>query len=313
MKLPAFQFYPGDWLKDPAITLCSSASRGVWIDLLCVMHESGRSGELRGTTDQLARLARTSTADLIQALTDFQTTGAADVTERNGIFTVTSRRLKREAKEREMTRSRVERFRRKDDVTARVTPLKHLPSSSSSSSKYLKPPTPFKKSAVDPEVGSPDKIGGLGSGSVESESNSNRKKIGAFDREKLEDIKRETGKEFDQACAWAKANARTNWIGFLWASIQHGGKSWRDRDSAVQATPGKSYLRVPPADPPLPDPSGDMTMAEYRAEVERHPLYSAYFWNQKLHAMELGIVPLPAGVYLDEAQIILDGSREAIA
>ena len=32
MKLPAFQFYPGDWRKDPNLCRCSHAAKGVWID-----------------------------------------------------------------------------------------------------------------------------------------------------------------------------------------------------------------------------------------------------------------------------------------
>ncbi len=46
-KLPSFQFYPGDWLKDPALRACSPAARGVWIDMLCLMHESQNRGVLR--------------------------------------------------------------------------------------------------------------------------------------------------------------------------------------------------------------------------------------------------------------------------
>jgi len=66
VKLPAFQFYPGDWLKDAALARCTPATRGVWMDLLCAMHDLNRSGELRGTADQLARLARCQTVDLVQ-------------------------------------------------------------------------------------------------------------------------------------------------------------------------------------------------------------------------------------------------------
>lgn len=29
MKLPAFQFYPGDWRKDPNLCRCSHAAKGV--------------------------------------------------------------------------------------------------------------------------------------------------------------------------------------------------------------------------------------------------------------------------------------------
>ncbi len=45
-KLPAFQFYPGDWLKDPNLRRCTHAAKGVWIDLLCLMFESEERGVL---------------------------------------------------------------------------------------------------------------------------------------------------------------------------------------------------------------------------------------------------------------------------
>lgn len=46
MKLAAFQFYPGDWLKDTALKRCSFAAKGVWIDMLCLMSESDERGVL---------------------------------------------------------------------------------------------------------------------------------------------------------------------------------------------------------------------------------------------------------------------------
>lgn len=110
-KLPWFKFFPTWWLGDTELSKCSSATRGVWIDLLCAMHQSGRSGELSGTTDQIARLARCSTAELTQALTDLQTTGTADVTFRNNNITVANRLMKREAKERKEGAKRQAKFR----------------------------------------------------------------------------------------------------------------------------------------------------------------------------------------------------------
>ena len=47
MKRPSFQFYPGDWLKDPALRSCSPAARGVWIDLVCLLHEMPQRGVFR--------------------------------------------------------------------------------------------------------------------------------------------------------------------------------------------------------------------------------------------------------------------------
>lgn len=116
-KLPWFKFFPTWWLGDTELSKCTSATRGVWIDLLCAMHQSGRSGELRGTTDQIARLARCSTAELTQALTELQTTGTADVTFRNNDVTVINRLMKREAKDRTDTALRVKKHRSNTDVT----------------------------------------------------------------------------------------------------------------------------------------------------------------------------------------------------
>jgi hypothetical protein len=121
-KLPWLKFFTGDWLKDPNVTMLSPAARGVWIDLLCSMHEAGRYGELIGTTDQLARIARCSTAELVQALADIESTGVADVTLSNNNVTVVNRRMKREYKKREHTKLRVERYRRNAECNASETP-----------------------------------------------------------------------------------------------------------------------------------------------------------------------------------------------
>ena len=45
-KLPAFLFYPGDWRKDPGVQSMDYEERGVWHELLCIMHESENRGML---------------------------------------------------------------------------------------------------------------------------------------------------------------------------------------------------------------------------------------------------------------------------
>jgi len=126
-KLPYMTFYTGDWLKDPELSLCAPATRGVWADLISRMHESGRVGSLSGTLDQLARLARCLPADVALAMTDLQTTGAADVTyERNGVVTVVNRRMSREAKDREANALRQSRHRESKSSNGKITPLSHL-------------------------------------------------------------------------------------------------------------------------------------------------------------------------------------------
>lgn len=47
MKRPSFQFYPGDWLRDTALRTCSCGARGLWIDMLCFMHEGTPYGHLK--------------------------------------------------------------------------------------------------------------------------------------------------------------------------------------------------------------------------------------------------------------------------
>src|SRR5947209_6824115 len=69
-KEPFIDFYTGDWMKDQAVSRCAPATRGVWIDLLCGMHDDSRSGRLIGTADVLARLGRCSAAELVLALND---------------------------------------------------------------------------------------------------------------------------------------------------------------------------------------------------------------------------------------------------
>lgn len=154
------KFFTGDWVKDPSLTLCDPATRGVWIDLICAMHDSDRSGKLCGTMDQLARFARCSTVVLAQALTDLQTNKAADVTHRNGQVTVVNRRMERDYKARVGAALRQQRFRSNRKVT---TPC-HIPESESEETTTTKskfrPPTSDevaaycreRKSPVDPEA-----------------------------------------------------------------------------------------------------------------------------------------------------------------
>lgn len=59
-KMPAFQFYPGDWRKDPGVQALDYETRGIWIEILCLMHESDERGVLllNGRTMPVEALAR---------------------------------------------------------------------------------------------------------------------------------------------------------------------------------------------------------------------------------------------------------------
>ena len=46
MKAPAFQFYPADWLNDIKLQSCSMAAQGLFINMICLMHQSEKYGYL---------------------------------------------------------------------------------------------------------------------------------------------------------------------------------------------------------------------------------------------------------------------------
>ncbi len=162
-KPPAFQFYVGDWLKDPALTMCSPATRGIWIDLLCAMHESDRSGQLSGTPEQLARVARCTPVQLSHALQELGDSHTADVTDRNSIVTLENRRMRREFQARKDAAERQKRHRGKVEINSHgdVTQKSHPPSSSSSSPSGRKAKTPPSPPAAGGNRGVGKKLGGV--------------------------------------------------------------------------------------------------------------------------------------------------------
>jgi len=54
-KKPWMKFYPSDWLGDVGLRSCSAAARGIWMDMLCLMHQSEPIGYLR-TGDSLIQM-----------------------------------------------------------------------------------------------------------------------------------------------------------------------------------------------------------------------------------------------------------------
>ena len=46
MKQPWLKFFPSDWRADPALRMCSLAARGLWIEMLCLMHQARPHGSL---------------------------------------------------------------------------------------------------------------------------------------------------------------------------------------------------------------------------------------------------------------------------
>lgn len=59
MSNPWMKFFPSDWRADPALRLCSLAARGLWIEMLGVMHEASPRGHLlvKGVSPSMRQLA----------------------------------------------------------------------------------------------------------------------------------------------------------------------------------------------------------------------------------------------------------------
>lgn len=98
MKLPSFQFYPGDWLKDSAVRRCSHAARGFWIDLLCVMFDCEQrgilaTGENPWSDDEIAASVTGSATTNLTLLCELLSKGVCSRNEAGAIF---SRRMVRD-------------------------------------------------------------------------------------------------------------------------------------------------------------------------------------------------------------------------
>jgi hypothetical protein len=88
-KLPAIQFYPGDWRKDPGVQSLSFHDRGVWFEILLLMHESAERGKLllngnKMPDDALARLLGLDKQNLTTTLTTLLDYGVASLCETTG-------------------------------------------------------------------------------------------------------------------------------------------------------------------------------------------------------------------------------------
>jgi len=55
MSRPSFQFYPDNWRNNSNLRRCSWAARGVWVEVICLMHDSDRYGTLGWTLKEIAQ------------------------------------------------------------------------------------------------------------------------------------------------------------------------------------------------------------------------------------------------------------------
>jgi len=90
MSQPWIKFYPRDWRGDQALRVVSLAARGLWIEMLSIMHEGQPYGHLTiggqpCTDDNLARLVGASAEEVRALLVELQTAGVLRQT-RGGVI-----------------------------------------------------------------------------------------------------------------------------------------------------------------------------------------------------------------------------------
>lgn len=100
MADPWFKFFPTDWRNDPALKMCSMAARGLWIELICLMHQATPYGHLlvngQAPTDaQIAVLVGAPPDQIAALLGELESAGIFSRT-RNGV--IYSRKLTRMSK-----------------------------------------------------------------------------------------------------------------------------------------------------------------------------------------------------------------------
>lgn len=98
MKRPSFQFYPSDWLRDTALRTCSVGARGLWIDMICYMHQGSPYGYLKVSqkvilSSNLATMCG-ATLDIVDGwLKELESAGVFSIDEFGAIY---SRRMIRD-------------------------------------------------------------------------------------------------------------------------------------------------------------------------------------------------------------------------
>ena len=109
-KLLFMKFFVDDWKSEYGVALCSLSARGGWIEILGAMHQNGRTGVLTGTAEQLSRVCRCTPPEVVQAFSELRSNGVAEVSEHDGVYTIVSRRMRRESKERAQAEERQQRY-----------------------------------------------------------------------------------------------------------------------------------------------------------------------------------------------------------
>ncbi len=88
---PWFKFYPTDWQADERVRMCGAAARGLWIEMLCIMHKAEKYGHLlingeMPTNMQLSILTGISIVQLESLIIELEKMGVFSRTQAGVIY-----------------------------------------------------------------------------------------------------------------------------------------------------------------------------------------------------------------------------------
>ena len=129
MSDPWMKFYTSDWRSDPRLKMCSPGARGMWIEMICLMHEATPYGHLLihgqpPNEAQLASLTGIPSAELHDLVAELERFGVFSRTKEGVIY---SRKLVRMASEAAKARKNGKRggnpsLRKHDEKTGSLNP-----------------------------------------------------------------------------------------------------------------------------------------------------------------------------------------------
>lgn len=102
MSNPWFKFYPTDWRQDPKLRICGLEARGLWIEMIALMHQATPYGHLlvsgQPPTDmQLAMLVGCAPDQITRLVGEMETAGVFSRTRTGVIYSRKMSRMQKKA------------------------------------------------------------------------------------------------------------------------------------------------------------------------------------------------------------------------
>jgi len=155
---PWIKFYPRDWRGDQALRAVSIAARGLWMEMLCIMHEASPYGHLvlgghAVSNDVLARMSGAGVDEVSALLVELENAGVLSRTRKGVIY---SRRLVKDKRRSEDGRKAVSKRYSQD---AEKTEEKRSPSRGASSKPTTqKPEARNQNNPPTPQEGGEERV-----------------------------------------------------------------------------------------------------------------------------------------------------------